>query len=162
MRTNEELGRIMSCFTLKFERKSKHSAERVWKAITDSDELTKWMRYPIKVDLKRGGTFFADFAPDDPIDGVITTLDPGKVFAYSWGRSVVEWTVEPDGDGSKYTFIHQGLERFEGDEGMYAGWHAFLDALDLHMEGKHMSKEEDAAEWERLKPIYKEVLASVE
>ncbi len=158
----DEFGEISRCYTVKFERRSKRSADRLWRAITDSDELTKWMRYPIKVDLRRGGEFYADFSPEDPIHGVITALDPGKVFAYSWGRSVVEWTVEPDGEGSKYTFIHQGLDRFDGDEGLYAGWHGFLDALDLHLDGEAMTKEEDAAEWERLKPIYKERLDSIQ
>lgn len=156
----DEYGEITRCYTITFERRSKHPAERVWQAITDPEQVSTWMRFPAKIDARRGGGIFVDFSPHDPLDGVITDVDPGRKLAYAWGRSIVEWTVEPDGDGCRYTFIHQGLERREGvdEEGLAAGWHGFLDAMEGHLDGSYISREQDAAEWERLKPLYKERL----
>ena len=153
-----DLGEITRCYTITFERGSKHSAERLWRAITDSGEVSKWMGYVVRIDPKVGGEYYLDFAMDgDQVPGVVTFVDPGRALRWAWDRSTVEWTIEPDGAGSKYTFIHTGLTRRESEEeeGLAAGWHGFLDQLESHLEGMYPEKAETDARWERLKPVYK-------
>lgn len=119
------------------------------------------MGYPARVDLRVGGDWFVDFmsTDDDTLTGVVVRVDPGKVLTYVWGWSVVEWQVEEDGRGCRYTFIHNGLtDRGEDEEGLPAGWHSFLDQLDRYLDGPVLEAEAERSEWLRLKPGYREKL----
>ena len=57
-----ELGEITRCYSLRYERRSKHSPERLWRALTDQSELSRWMSYPARVDLRVGGDYAVDFS----------------------------------------------------------------------------------------------------
>ena len=50
-----ELAELTRCYTISFERRSKHPVERLWRAITQSDEVTAWMKYSARIDLRIGG-----------------------------------------------------------------------------------------------------------
>ena len=162
---NEGLGEITACYTITFNRTSKHSAKRLWAAITDPAEITKWMDYPAKVELRPGGAWRVDFSRtgDGELDGVIVKVEPERVLTYAWGLSVVEWTLEDSpGTGCKYRFVHAGLaDRGEGEEGLTAGWHEFLDRFDGHLDGRYITAEQQKASWERLKGPYRERLNRV-
>jgi uncharacterized protein YndB with AHSA1/START domain len=141
-----DLGEITPCWTITFRRESKHSPQRLWHAITDPGEVSKWMGYPARIDLRPGGDYHLDFSRphegDDAgeLDGVIVRVQDTRFLAIVWGRSVLEWVIEPGSNGSRYTFTHHGQEPpSEGDrhtdEGIAAGWHAFLDAFAAYLDG---------------------------
>ncbi len=51
-----DLGKISLCYSVTFDRRSRHSPSRIWSAITDSDEVSRWMGYyPARIDLRIGG-----------------------------------------------------------------------------------------------------------
>jgi uncharacterized protein YndB with AHSA1/START domain len=137
----KEMGEITCSYDLRFERKSKHSAERLWRAITEPGEVGHWMNYPARIELRVGGDYCVDFSrtSDGSLDGVIVRLEPARKLAYAWGLSVVEWTLEPDGEGCRYTMVHAGLRRDLANEELVAGWHLFLDDFAGHLEGAHPS-----------------------
>lgn len=114
------------------------------------------MGYPAEVDLRVGGEWHVDFGRtgDGELPGIIVRVEPEKVLAYAWGLSVCEWTIEPAPDGCDYTFVQAGLafRDIDDDEGLTAGWHEFLDRLDLHLDGAHLSEPEQKARWNALKP----------
>ena len=155
---NDDIGEITLCYTVTFERRSKHSAKRLWRAITEPAEIAKWMDYPARVQLHRGGDYFVDFSRtnDGALDGIIIRVEPERVLTYAWGLSVVEWTLEDiPGAGCKYRMVHHGQDdRGEGEEGLPAGWHEFLDRFDLHLDGRYVTPAEQKANWERLKGPY--------
>jgi uncharacterized protein YndB with AHSA1/START domain len=166
-----ELGEITPCWTITFRRESKHSPQRLWHAITDPEEVSKWMGYPARIDLRPGGDYHLDFSRphegDDggELDGVIVRVQHEEALAIVWGRSVLEWAIEPEGEGCRYTFTHHGQEPpSEGDrhtdEGLAAGWHAFLDAFAAHLEGVARPVKTPAAHGE-LEARYGERLAGV-
>jgi uncharacterized protein YndB with AHSA1/START domain len=157
----EEIGDITTCYTVTFHRRSKHSPARLWRALTDPDELAVWMEAPAKVDPRVGGRYYVDFHGDGEsgLDGVIVRMEPARTFAYVWGTSVCEWTIEPSDDGCAYTFVQTGLaDRGQGEEGLPAGWHGFLDQLDITMDGGTFDHDEESAKWEQRKPAYAELL----
>ena len=161
---SENIGTITTCYTVRFERTSKHSAARLWKAITDSDELAAWMGAPAKVDLAVGGTYFVDFHGDgnDGLDGIVVRYEPERKLGYVWGWSYAEWELHEDGGGCRYTFVQNGLaDRGEDEEGLPAGWHEFFDRLDDHLEGIHRTEEEHARRWHELKPPYRAQLDAI-
>lgn len=161
---NDELGEITPCYTITFRRTSKHSAKRVWAAITEPDQISAWMDYPATVKLAPGGEWHVDFSRtnEGALEGVIVRVEPERLLAYVWGMSVVEWTLEDIDGGCRYQFVHQGLaDRGDGEEGLPAGWHEFLDRLDRHLDGATYTVGEQKANWERLKGPYLERLNRV-
>jgi uncharacterized protein YndB with AHSA1/START domain len=159
-----DLGEITPCYTITFRRRSKHPAERLWRAITAPDEVSKWMDYPVKIDLRVGGDWYVDFTQtdDSELKGIIVRIEEGRVLAYAWGRTVCEWTVSDAEDGCTYAFVQNGLEPSDGEtpEGYAAGWHGFLDQLDMHLEGKYLSHDESAALVRELMGPYSERVAA--
>jgi uncharacterized protein YndB with AHSA1/START domain len=157
------IGEITKCYTVTFKRRSKHSAARMWRALTDPDEVQKWMGGPSKVDLRPGGAWIVDFEGNDGVlDGVIVRVEQEKQLGYVWGWSYCEWQLTDDEDGCSYTFIQNGLtDRGEDEEGLPAGWHEFFDRLDRHLDGVYLTTEEHTARWHELKPAYRSQLDAV-
>ena len=55
-----------------------------------------------------GRAYRIDFGAGGGLDGVIVRVQPERRLAYVWGTSVVEWTLEPEGGGCRYTLAHHG------------------------------------------------------
>jgi uncharacterized protein YndB with AHSA1/START domain len=169
----DELGDVTKSYTITFHRRSKHSAARVWRALTDPDEVERWTEAPAKVDLRVGGSYVLFAEADEPEACVIVQIEPEHVLTYVWGlsnppawgrrASVVQWTIDgdEDGDGCTLTFVHNGCaDRGDGEEGLAAGWHGFLDQLDGHLDGTTISADEGKEIWERRHEPYLERLTA--
>jgi uncharacterized protein YndB with AHSA1/START domain len=163
---NEELGEIKASYGVWFRRRSKFPPSRVWRAISNADEVSRWMTYPARIDLRPGGEYFVDFSRTDEgaLDGIISHLEPGRRLPFVWGTSTVEWVLEPDGTGTKYLFAHHGQypRPIADEEGLAAGWHSWLDDLDYVIE--HGTASPDAQRhdrWLALKPSYRSSIESV-
>ena len=158
----DRLGKITRCYTVTFDRHSKHSPARLWSALTRADEVAAWMGYPAKIDLRVGGEWHVDFARtgEGELPGIIVRVEPGAVLTYAWGLSMCEWKITPAADGCDYTFVQAGLafREIDDDEGLAAGWHEFLERLDLHLDGSYLAEADQKARWNALKPGYKELL----
>ena len=95
---------------------------KVWKAITDKDEMKKWY-----FDLKEfkavpGFEFEFEGGPEDRIyihQCRITEVIPLKKLAYSWsykgyqGKTIVIFELFEEGKRTRLKLTHQGLESFE-------------------------------------------------
>jgi uncharacterized protein YndB with AHSA1/START domain len=160
-----ELGEITPCWTITFHRKSKHSPERLWAAITDPGFVSRWWdRGAARIDLRVGGEYYVDFADGSTLDGTIVRLEPGRLLAYVWGMSVIEWTIEPDGEGSRYTFVDHGNRPPPEDadwtsEGVASGYHEGLDGLEALLDGS--PRQADTGGWQRLMAAYRPLIDSV-
>ena len=162
---NEELGAISVCYAVHFGRRSKHSPERLWRAISEPAQVAAWMGYPARIDLRPGGEFTIDFDstnPGDVLDGVIVRVEPRRRLQYVWGSSVVDWVIEPDVIGSSYTFAQSGLALRDvpDEERLVAGWHDFLESLDGYLDGRPRDAAAGRHRWEQLKPRYRALLSS--
>jgi uncharacterized protein YndB with AHSA1/START domain len=162
-----DAGDITPCWTITFHRRSRHSAHRLWAAITDPDEVSAWMTYPARIDLRVGGDYHIDFSRTDEgaLDGVIVRVEPERTVAFVWGRSVLEWVIEPDGAGCRYAIVHHGQKppsERDGytDEGLAAGWHSWIDALGAHLDGVASTAEALSAH-ETLQASYRERFAAL-
>ena len=147
----EEMAEIIDGHTLRFVRVVKHPPERVWRAITDRQELEAWMRYAVPLfEAREGGHvhFFGEDAETSPgIDGKIFVFDPPRTLAYSfydprnpkhvangqrtWG---VRWDLEPYDGGCRITFIQRYLPAAPL-WGLGEGWHGFIDQLLAYFRG---------------------------
>ena len=164
--TAVELGIFTRGYCLEFVRTSKHPPARLWRAITDSDELTRWMGYPMRVEMRVGGEYYADFARTGGggLAGVIVKAEPGRLLRYAWGTSTVEWAIEADGAGSRYVFAQHGLypRDVPGEEGAAAGWHVWLEDFEQFLDtGSPSSEEAGVARWRALQPTYRRNLEAI-
>ena len=112
----------------RIERSYPHPPERVWRALTDRNALSKWL---METDFEPvlGATFRFKDKPRPGWDGIthgeVIELDPPRRLAYTWrGRpgpdqpfnidTVVRWTLEPDDAGTKLVLEHTGFTGFRG------------------------------------------------
>lgn len=156
----DELGEITVCYGVSYRRSSKHTPARLWRAITTADELTRWMAYPMTVDLRVGGRYYADFSRTDggELDGVIVKIESERLLRYAWGTSTVEWVIEPDGEGSTFLFAQHGLypRPLPDEEGLVAGWHVWLEDLEQYLDtGSPSTEGEGRARWLELGKAYR-------
>ena len=85
------LGEITAGYTMSFERESKQSASRLWRAITDSGEVAQWMEMPsARIDLRVGsrlrlGPFAARMAARIPRQGVPFSVYPSRTTTRTGG-----------------------------------------------------------------------------
>jgi uncharacterized protein YndB with AHSA1/START domain len=119
---------------IRLERRLPHSVERVWRAITEPDELERWSPAVPVWELRPGATFTSRDAPGS---GEVVAVDPPRLLAYTWGEDEFEYVLRDDGDGCVLVFTH----RF-GDPDLVSqharGWQAYLGRLDVHLAGGHL------------------------
>jgi len=118
-------------------------ASKVWKAITDNNDMKKW--YFDLPEFRPEVGFEFQFHGGKP-DGKqylhlcrVTEVQSGKKLTYSWrydgyeGNSFVTFELFPEGDKTKLKLTHAGLETFPAEvddlkrENFAAGWTSILD-----------------------------------
>jgi len=116
--------------------------EKVWKAITDKDQMKQWY-FDTLEDFKPepGFTTRFDVKNDNkifPHIWKVTEVVPGKKIAYEWkfggypGNSLVTFELSAEGDKTTLTLTHSGLETFDpavypdlAKENFVKGWTYF-------------------------------------
>jgi uncharacterized protein YndB with AHSA1/START domain len=122
---------------LRFERRLAHPPEKVWRAITESGQLDQWFPAAVEGERRIGAPLrFVFPGGEGPIEeGTITDLEEPRLFAFTWGESILRMELHPEGEGSLLVFTHTFDER--PSAASYAtGWESCLDALELVLDGK--------------------------
>ena len=131
----EQFG-VIATDHLVFERYLNASPERVWRALTDPEELAGWLA-SAEIDLRVGGRVVLKFE-DGEHSGTITELREPEVLAYTWDEartnSLVRFKLEADDGGTRLTLRH--TFELEADlSGYGGGWHQHLELLAGHVAG---------------------------
>ena len=134
---------------LRFERRYRQPIERVWRAVSEPEEMARW--FPAQVvgervvgapltfddDVQRAAATEAGepTRADGPMfTGTVVTYDPPNVFAFTWGDELIRLELARDEEGTLLTFTqllsHQSVAARNG-----AGWHVCLLELDHLVEG---------------------------
>lgn len=119
------------------ERTFNASVSKVWKAITDKDEMKNWYFDLPEFKPEIGCKFQFEGGPDDRKYVHlcrVTDVIPNKKLAYSWkydgysGESFVMFELFGEGDKTRVKLTHAGLETFPADnpdfdrKNFEAGW----------------------------------------
>jgi uncharacterized protein YndB with AHSA1/START domain len=126
---------------LRFERTLRHPPERVWTAVTDPAEMSKWFPATVETELRPGAPmrFSMDEVVPGTTDGEVLELDPPKVYAFRWNDDVLRFELLRNDDGCRLVFTHTLGGDWVGRLGAgrdAAGWDACLDALEARMSGE--------------------------
>ena len=119
-----------------FERPLPHSVERVWRAITDPDELERWFLTRPEWTPKPGERWEAMGEL-----GEIIECEPPNLLAWRWGGEQFRFEVRAEDDGCLLTFMHVFDDRALGAQHA-AGWETYFARLDAHLAGGYLSEEE--------------------
>lgn len=133
---NESLRPVDGRWVLRTERRLSHPPKKVWIALTEPSHLGEWFPADMEMDLRVGGKIRFVFRDGEgpASDGVITQLDPPRIFAYSWGNDLFRWELEPDGDGCLLTLTNT-LDDRPAAASYAAGWQICIDALEMVLDG---------------------------
>jgi uncharacterized protein YndB with AHSA1/START domain len=143
--------------TIRLERHLPVVPGHLFRALSDSAEISSWMKFPATAGPGLGGRIMVEFSKTDILDGIICLYEPDKIFAYTWGSSIVKFLIDHDSSGeSPLILTHSGVTP-DLAAGLAAGWHAFLDQLQEHLTGIR-----PAAEASDLITHYKQVYAGFE
>ena len=151
---------------IRFERRLAHPVEKVWSALTEPEELERWLA-AAELDLREGGDIRLRWLNSDEqgnqavLNGVITRLDPPRLIEYEGDiHGTLRWELRADDGGCLLTFAST-LSGLEGDMNhmVPAGWHIHLDFLEDALEGGSVDWPNWPVErWERYDAHYAEQL----
>lgn len=121
---------------LRFERRLPHSPQRVWRAVTEPDELERWFVAPVAWTPALGETFEGEGQR-----GRITELEPPHVIRWEWGAERYAFELRPAGNGCVLVFTHVFDAALGAAAQHAAGWETYLARLDVHLGGGHLSEQ---------------------
>jgi uncharacterized protein YndB with AHSA1/START domain len=145
---------------VRFERHYRHSAQRVWAAITEPDELAHWFPSAVRMSAEVGGAI--EFTEDPnvaPGTGTILAYQPPHRLAYSWGGDELHFDLVEDGAGGCVLTMVHVLAARDTAARTAAGWTICLAELDKQLAGENPAgpHSADAQPW---RPVYDEYVAA--
>lgn len=139
MTAEDPLGEVLrdgDTVGLRFERLLSHSPERVWRALTASDQLRHWLPVDIVGERRQGADIELPFWPDvvdkyqiadATLPGRIITWDPPNTFAWTWDRDTLVFDLHPIEAGTRLVFTTWVVDTSAGVHKTAAGYHVCLD-----------------------------------
>ena len=129
-------------WTLIVVRELSHPPAKVWKALTDPDELRAWAPYDADRNLGTVGTaqLTTVGAPVLHVtDTQIKHADTGKALEFTWGGQNLRWQLEPLPGGRTRLTLWHNIDRRYIAMGA-AGWQICFDVLDRLLAGKPLGR----------------------
>lgn len=132
--------------------------ERVWQALTDHREFGAWFRVRLDGPFAAGrtttGTITHPGAEGMPFEATVVEMQPPRRFVFTWPQvdlddhsrigdadTRVEFTLEPNGEGTRLTVRETGFEALPADRRDEArrlndgGWAAQMRNIADHLAG---------------------------
>ncbi len=141
---------------LRFTRALAHPQSKVWRAITEPEQLAQWFPTTIEGERAAGAalrfSFPNDIAP--PMDGVMIAYEPESLMELAWGPDVIRIELQPVSEGTLLMLLDTLEERGKAARDG-AGWHACLVSLQEALDGAHDARGHMDV-WREVHPHYVE------
>jgi uncharacterized protein YndB with AHSA1/START domain len=141
-----ELGRFIDRFTVEYIRVYPHPIERVWRALTEPEELAGWFMVA-EIDPYSGGSF--RFDATGSWNGAVLAFEPPHLLKLGHVPGYFQYELSEVPGGTRMRFVEhfspEGEYPFRGDgspgdgtpwPGRVSGWHEFWDALGAHLDDR--------------------------
>lgn len=129
---------------LRFTRELAHPLERVWRAVTEPEQLLNWFPTTIEGDRAAGAPLVFSFpggqAP--PFEGEMIAWDPMQLIEFKWGPDVIRIELQPTSAETTTLTLLDTLEEHGKAARDGTGWHNCLDALDRALDGDDDARQE--------------------
>ena len=122
--------------------------------MSEPDELAQWFVAPRQLG-PRGGRDLRGRRRHRRV----TVVDPPNTLAWKWGAERYRFELSPHPDGTTLVFTHVFSGALGPDWQHAAGWETYLNRLDVHLDGGHLSEEAAHEDIQALMDSYKEAFA---
>lgn len=142
--------------TLRFDRLIPHDRERVWRAVTDPEELVKWFPSAVIYEPRVGAPMQFDFGGEHGMDvwpGEVLEWDPPRTFAFAWNEDVLRFELAEAAAGTELTFTHSFAHQPGKPARDASGWAACFESFDALV---GTAPPPDADAWSRHKDDYQD------
>lgn len=129
--------------SVRFERRLKHSVEKVWSYLTDNEKLTQWFSELKVEDLRLGGRMTFDMQDGNFEEMEITNYRELSVLEYTWGEDRVRFELYPEAEGCRLVLIEKITKITDHTPKDIAGWDVCLDVIEALLEGRTMESRKD-------------------
>jgi uncharacterized protein YndB with AHSA1/START domain len=129
-------------WTLVLVRDLAHSPAKVWKALTDPEDLRTWAPFDSDRSLGTVGTAMltAVGAPALHVtETQVKRADVAKALEFNWGGQDIRWELERLSDGGTRLTLWHNIDRRYIAMGA-AGWHICFGVLDRHLAGRPIGR----------------------
>ncbi|MHB8419957.1 MAG: SRPBCC family protein [Myxococcales bacterium] len=127
-------------WTLVLVRDLSHSPEKVWRALTDPEQLREWAPFDADRSLAAvGAAKLSTVGTPYVSDTRVKRADAPKLLEYDWGGRSVRWELEPHGAGGTRLTLWADIDRRYIAMGA-AGWHVCLDVLERLIAGRPVGR----------------------
>lgn len=127
--------------------------DQVWRALTQPDQLVRWLPRRAEVDPRVGGSFRFRWGELE-LAGRYLQFEPARSLRFTWGQpggpfpeTVIVVNLEADGQGTALSWEHYGFGRGGDWDAYYVGsaraWAGYLKNLKALLETGHDLREED-------------------
>ena len=129
---------------IRFERRIAHPVERVWRALTEPDQIAAWLALA-ELDLEEGGRVVLTWQNTDDegntsvARGTVSALEPPRLLETSFqsGKNcTVTYELFPDGERTRLVLTHSGFESGTGAQDFGSGWNSHLTVLQERLAGR--------------------------
>ena len=127
-----------------------HPPGKVWAALTTAEGLGAWFGNEAMIDLRPGGPAQLRWHDGYVVDMRVERVEEPVVFGFTWQlhempeddprRTYVEFTLEPDGAGTRLTVVESGFAQLPEDahhtafDGNTEGWAKELGELVAYLD----------------------------
>jgi uncharacterized protein YndB with AHSA1/START domain len=139
---------------VRFERTFPHPVERVWRAITEPDELVRWFPSAVQLEPRVGGAVsFSGDPYSEGSTGQVLAYEPPSRLSFSWGPDELHFALDAVGDGCRLTLVNVLSDRSTASRNA-GGWYVCLAELVKVLDGvpSRGPHSEDTVPWE---PVYR-------
>ncbi len=129
-------------WTLVLVRELQHAPAKVWRALTEPEQLREWAPFDADKNLGTVGTaMLTTIGSPQPhvTESQIKRADAPKTLEFTWGGANLRWQLEPSGAGGTKLTLWHNIDRRYIAMGA-AGWHICLDVLDHLLDGKPLGR----------------------
>jgi uncharacterized protein YndB with AHSA1/START domain len=133
---------------LRFTRTLPYPKERVWRAITEPEQLAHWFPTTIEGERAAGAPLRFAFPNNQapPMDGEVLAYQPESFIELRWGSDVLRLELQSVENGTELTLLDLLEERGKAARDG-AGWHVCLDALERQLDGVEVQRPHEPDEW---------------
>jgi uncharacterized protein YndB with AHSA1/START domain len=127
-----------------------HPPAKVWAALTTAEGLAAWFGNEAAIDLRPGGAAWMKWNEGYNAEMRVERVEEPRVFGFTWHiyglpegdprRTYVEFTLEPDGAGTRLTVVESGFAQLAGEahqkafDGNTGGWASELAELASYLD----------------------------
>lgn len=140
---------------LRFVRRYPYPIDEVWSAVSEPDRMARWA-FAAEYEPRVGGSIRFIYGDTASRSGTVLAFDPPNAFEYEWADEFGEWHVrlelEAHGGDTELTFDHLLPDPSRAEYA--AGWHWYLDRLDVFLRGALPAAVETDAHFDELMARY--------